>query len=309
MLRRLTLSHTSAPRPRFPRALQIALAVCALALSAIPGNAATPSAGYTSVPAHQWAVDAANNEVKVIEYEQSYLRYKAHIINSKGDETRDVMETRDGTVARLIARSNRPLTAEEDAAEHERLQAMLDSPSAFARHIRSDVSGKKLAVDMIKLMPDAMLFDYTPGQPQRARPGVDTTDPEVVIDFHPNPSWNPPTMASSALTGLRGRLWIDAHTHHMMRMEGQIFQSVNVGWGMLAHLYPGGNLSLEQIRAGENRWLFSHFVEHIMLRAMMVKTIKEDAEIQASDLQPISGMTYQEAIRVLEATPLPGHVQ
>ena len=96
-----------------------------------------------------------------------YVRYRIHMVGARGDQIRDVLESKDGTVARLIFKENRPLTAEEDAAEHQRLEDMLDSPAAFARHVKGDQSGKKLATDLVALMPEAMLYTYTPGQPQR----------------------------------------------------------------------------------------------------------------------------------------------
>ena len=153
-----------------------------------------------AAPPRQWAADAAGNEVKVLQYGTSFLRYRIHAIDSKGDQVRDVIESKDGPVARLIYKEGRPLTADEDADERARLQAMLDSPSAYAKHVRNDAGGKKYAVEMIGQMPDAMLYSYAPGQPQRAhlRPG---SAPEIVLDFVPNPAWSSPSMATQALTG------------------------------------------------------------------------------------------------------------
>ncbi len=257
-----------------------------------------------------WATQAAANEVSVVEFGDVYLRYRVHIVGAKGDQVRDVVESRDGTVARLIYRDNRALTSEEDAAEHERLQAMLDSPAAFGKHIKSDLNGKKLAVELVRLMPDAMLFSYTAGQPQRQHANVNHGEPaEIVLDFKPDPHWNPPTMTSEALTGLQGRLWIDPRTSHATRLEAEVFRGVNLGWGMVAHINPGGKVALEQISipasSSRERWIFSHFVEHITLRALMVKNISEDTQIDSFDFAEIPLMSYQEAIKTLLRTPLP----
>ena len=263
-----------------------------------------------SQPPKAWATDVANNEVTVIQYEGSYLRYRMHIVNSKGDVVRDVVESRDGTVARLIRKENRALTADEDIAEQQRLKDMLDSPAAFRKHVKDDQSGKKLAVELVKLMPDAMVYTYVPGQPQRSDRDAHADDlPEVVMDFQPDPKWNPPTTAAEALTGLEGRIWVDQRTHHMTRMEGSIFRPVNLGYGMLARIFPGGKLVLEQtgVATGQpaQRWIFSHFSEHVTVRALMVKTIAENSELSASGFQLIEPMTYQDAIKTLLASPLP----
>ncbi len=256
-----------------------------------------------SIPARQWAADAAANELKVLDYHAPYLRYRIHVKDSKGDQLRDIVESRDGAVARLIQRDGRPLTAEEDSAERQRLQSMLDSPADFARHIRGDTTGKKTAVEVIKQVPDAMLFTYVPGQPQREhlRPG---SPPEVVIDFEPNPAFHSPTMAGDALTGLKGRAWIDPRTHFLTRMEGHIFQAVSMGL-VLAKIYPGGELLFEQAEVVPNRWLFTHFAEHLNIRALMVKTMKQNSDLEGSQHTEVPPMSYQDAIHTLLATPLP----
>ena len=57
---------------------------------------------------------------------------------------------------------------------------MIASPANFARHIKNDASGKKIASDMIKLMPDAMIYTYTLDQPQTGRnPRVRDIGPRV----------------------------------------------------------------------------------------------------------------------------------
>ncbi|ADW69420.1 hypothetical protein [Granulicella tundricola] len=252
-----------------------------------------------------WAADAAANEKEAIQFNGVYVRYRIHMVGARGDQIRDVLESKDGTVARLIFKENRPLTSEEDAAEHQRLQDMLDSPSAFAKHVKGDQSGKKLATDLVALMPDAMLFTYTPGQPQRGNKENKGEPADIVMDFKPNPAWNPPTMTSEALTGLQGRVWIDRRTRHMVRLEGDIFRPVNLGFGMVARIAPGGKVTLEQVGLTDQRWIFSHFVEHVTVRALMVKTFKENSEIDGFDFTQVKPMTYQEAIKALLDTPLP----
>ena len=142
-----------------------------------------------SVPARQWAADAAANELKVIDYHAPYLRYRIHVRDSKGDQVRDVIQSKDGFVARVILKEGKPISAEDDALERERLQAMLDSPSAYAKHVKGDTTGKKMAVEIISQVPEAMLFTYVPGQPQRPGPHPAA---EVVIDLQPNPAYHSP---------------------------------------------------------------------------------------------------------------------
>ena len=234
-----------------------------------------------------------------------------HIIDQKGDQVRDVIESKDGTVARLIERNGRPLTPEEDTAERQRLNDMIASPDNYARHVRNETSNKRMAADLIRQMPDAMIYTYTPGQPQSGAPQArqEKTGEQVVMDFHPNPDWSPPSTIAEALTGLEGRIWIDVEHHQMIRMEGHIFKPVNFGWGMLAHVYPGGNLLLEQTNVGNERWIYTHFDQDVSVRALMVKTLKVNTRIDASAFHILPGpIAYQDAIRqLLATTPLSTH--
>jgi hypothetical protein len=261
------------------------------------------AASPLTLPPRSWVVTTVEKELLALHHKDSYLRYRMHVVDEKGDQLRDVIESKDGSVARLIMRNGKPLTDEQDKAERQRLNDMLASPSGYARHVKNDSSSRKLADQLMRLMPDAMIYTYTPGQPQTGKNGGNL---EVVLDYKPNPKFSPPTTYAEALTGLKGRAWIDAETSQLVRMEGTIFQGINLGWGMLAHIYPGGELVIEQTDAGNNRWIFTHFSEHITARALMLKTLKINTTVDASDFQTMAPMTYQDAVHLLLNTPLPG---
>lgn len=264
----------------------------------------TPAGPLLAVPARSWAIDCANNEVLVIQHPNSYLRYCLHTIDAKGDQIRDQIETPEGTVSRLVRRDGRPLTPREDSEERDRLSALVASPARFARHIRQDEENRKTGIGLIEMMPDAMLWTYTPGQPQLPNhiAGVPAL---VVLDFRPNPKWSPPTLESELLTSIAGRVWIDPLTRRMVHLEASLIHAVNIGWGMLAHIYPGGTVLLQQTSAGRQRWIMSHIVEQLALQALMIKSVKQRLVFDATDFQTIPPMGYRQAIRTLLDTPLP----
>src|ERR1700719_3815599 len=170
-------------------------------------------------------------------------------VNEKGDQVRDVIESKDGTVARLILKDGKPLTEEQNKAEQQRLSSMIDSPAAYAKHVKNGESEKTMADKLVPLMADAMINTYTPGQPQAGRNGGRV---ESVLGHKPHPQLVPPNTEAQALTGLEGRVSIDAKTRYVVRMEGTISRGVNFGWGMLAHIYPGGKVVMTQTNAGGN---------------------------------------------------------
>jgi hypothetical protein len=254
-------------------------------------------------PAQDWASDCAANEVSVILHPGSFLRYHLHVVDEKGDQLRDQIETPQGTVARLIQRDGQALTAAEDSAERNRLNSLAASPEAFARRAQRDQGNRKMGVDLLKLMPDAMLWSYAPGQPQPPdQPATGT--PLVVLDFKPKPGWSPPNLESELFTGLEGRVWIDPRTRHMVQLEADVFRAVNIGWGMLAHIYPGGTVILQQTNAGGERWVVDRIVERLTLRELMVRNIEQRLLFDAANFQPIPPVSYQQAIKMLLDTPI-----
>ena len=250
-----------------------------------------------------WAEAAVNNEVAIVESEGRIpLRYRQHKVDAKGDTTREIVETRDGTVARLIERNGQPLTAADDAGERDRLNAEIADPDAFFKHHKRDKATRADAKDLIKLLPQAMIYTYAPGQPQQPK----AEGPQVVLDFHPDPNFHPPMMAADLLTGIEGRVWIDAHSHCMVRIEAHVLHAVNFGFGVVAKIFPGGTVEFEQTRATGERWAYSHMEEHLTARILLVKTMPENSVMTSYDFRPMPTlMPYQDAVRMLLAMPVP----
>jgi hypothetical protein len=280
---------------------------CALPL-AVTATAAQDASSNSALgaPARNWAVDCAKNEEQVLDHPGSYLRYRLHQVDEKGDKVRDLIETPEGSVARLIEQDGKPLTPEQDAGERARLNDLIASPETFARHSRRDEDNRKTGVEMLRQMPNAMLWSYAPGQPQFAdQPASGSA--LVVLDFKPDPKWQAPSFESEPLTGVEGRVWIDPRARRVVRLQADVFRPVNIGWGLVAHLYPGGTVTLRQTSVGGQRWLVDHIDEKVVVRALLLKTVKESMLSDSTGAQPVPSMSYRQAIKMLLDTPLPTH--
>ncbi|HEY4358069.1 MAG TPA: hypothetical protein VGN16_20140 [Acidobacteriaceae bacterium] len=267
-------------------------------------RAQTPAA-LTSGEPITWIETAATNELRIIDEDGTFgVRFLARKVDARGDVTRDTIESRDGAVARLIQRDGKPITAEEDAAERQRLEGMLNAPADFLKKHKRNSSARDYTSRLVRQMPKAMIYSYAPGQPQP--PGA--TSPQVVIDFKPDPKYKAPDMICGLLTGIEGRLWIDARTKTLTRGETRVSQPVDFGWGMLARIYSGGTVEFEQTPIGDGHWIYSRVEEHLRIREVMVKVLTENSTITTSNVQLLPGtLSWQEAIHKLLDTPLPGH--
>ncbi len=231
------------------------------------------------------------------------LRFTERKVNARGDTTRILIESRDGTIARIVQRDGKPLSAEENHAERDRLNDLLRSPDAFLRRHRHDHAGRDYALELVHTLPHAMLWSYAPGQPQLP----DLSGPQIVLDFTPDPNFKPPSLITQGLTGIAGRVWIDGQTHCVTRIQARILRPVDFGWGgMLARVSEGGTVELEQRQAAEHRWFYSRLSEHVTLREMLVHTVNEQSQNNAWDPHVLPApVSYQDAIRELLAMPVP----
>ena len=148
---------------------------------------------------------------------------------------------------------------------------MIASPAAYAKHVKNGESEKKMADTLVPLMADAMINTYTPGQPQSGKNGG---APEIVLDYKPNPKWVPPSTEAQALTGLEGRVWIDAKTHYVVRMEGTIFRRSELRLGD-----AGAHLSGRQAGDGPDQcWRKPLDLHRLFDGAQRARADGEDAE-------------------------------
>ncbi len=258
-------------------------------------------APLTGTP-QSWAEDAVRNEINVIETADKVpLRFRQRKVGVKGDITREVLVTRDGNVARLVERDGQPITAQEDTDERARLMEEIASPDDFSKHHRRDAEMRDTVVKVVGLMPEAMLYTFAPGQPQIKGEEANL----VVLDFRPKPDFHPPTMFAECLTGLEGRVWIDPRTHYLRRIEARVLRPVNMGFGILAKIYPGGTLALDQTNLGGEQWVYSHLDEHLTARVFLVKNLPEDSVITSWDFHSMTSLlSYQDSIRALLAMPV-----
>ena len=260
----------------------------------------TPSQAMPQGAPRSWIDAAEKNELAIVQDDDHPISYRMRKIDRKSDTTREIIESAQGNVARMVERNGKPLSADEDAAERGRLNDILKSPQDYLKHEERGSAARNYSIQLIKLMPSAMIYTYAPDQPQPA----DSTSPQVVIDFRPDPGFHPPTMISEALTGLAGRIWIDARTHTMTRVEGHVLHTVNFGWGFVAKIYPGGTIELEQKLVDGKRWAYSHVDENLTIREVMVHTVSEKTKMTAWNFKLLpSSMSFQDAVHALLAMP------
>ena len=272
------------------------LMACFLVAATLPPYVRTQQAAPLSPSSIEVLVhDAVDHQRDNLRRQGWAVRYRVHRLDSKEDSVRDLVETRDGNVARTLSRNGATLSAAQEQAEAARLQALLSS--AGVRHHPEETAGR-YGLDLIGAMPAAMEYTWVSGQPQLQHVNA----LQAVLDFKPRAGFQPATTTQSLLTGLAGRVWIDQDTHHLLRIEVTAVKDLNIAFGLLARVYKGGNMLYEQVPVGGGHDAYTHIEIDVRLRELMVKTVPYHSVLDASDIRLLPSVpSLQEGVTLLLA--------
>jgi hypothetical protein len=221
------------------------------------------------------------------------VRYKLRKQDEKGITTKEIVPTKEGDVARLIARDDKPLTAEQDKAELDRLSNLLAHPEIQEHRHKREQEDSGREDEMVKLLPDAFLYTYL---------GIAAgpNGPAHRLAFKPNPNFHPPDREAEVYHGMAGELWIDQGQERIVKLDAHLIDDVNFGWGILGKLYKGGSLSIEQQDVGHHHWEATQLKLNLTGMALMLKPLSyQTTETQTNFLPVPVNMSYQDAIHLL----------
>jgi hypothetical protein len=232
-------------------------------------------------------------EIDAAEDTSHPMQYRLHKSSPRLSTTKQIVETKDGDVARLVAINDGPLSQQDEDAEAARLQSLLNDPNLQRHRQEREQGDTERARKVIRALPDAFLYSYA---------GIAETPqgPSYRLSFQPNPKFDPQDLEAQVLKGMAGELWIDVAQQRVTRLEGKRIRDVDYGWGILGKLDQGGTLLLEQADVGSHQWRTTHMVL-VMNARLLVKTIKLDTTLELSQFTPVTPMTYQQAIQMLDA--------
>jgi hypothetical protein len=224
------------------------------------------------------------------------------------DTTKDIIETDQGDVARLIAIHNQPLTPEANQAELDRLHTLAHHPEIQEhRHQREQKDAARVN-RLMRLLPDAFLYrdQGTTPCPAGAAPGRTGEATCHHLSFSPNPSFEPPDVEANIFRGLAGDLWIDQAQERLTRLDAHVIANVDFGWGILGKLDKGGTIQLEQSDIGNHDWELTTLKLNLKGKALMLKSLDIQLTEQASHFSQVpSGVDYRKAIELLENSIAP----
>jgi len=226
---------------------RIAGGLCVLLGCAAAGQQ-VPLPAMPQVPAQELVRRAIANEDKASKEKIRFI-YRLRTETPKtGAITKELVETNDGVVARLIAVNDKPPTAEEREKDDERLAKLVSDPLARAAKRKQQKEDEERTTRMVKALPDAFLYQYDGIEPGKNGQQL------IRLKFKPNPNYDPPNRELQVYQGMEGAMLVDPSDERLVKIEAHLFKGVNFGWGILGHLDPGGRFEVGQSRVGGDRW-------------------------------------------------------
>jgi hypothetical protein len=77
----------------------------------------------------------------------------------------------------------------------------------------------------------------------------------IKLLFTPDPNYKAATRVTSLFEHVRATLWVDESAAQLVRAEAEITSDVNFGGGLIARVYHGGHVTLEQSEVAPDIWL------------------------------------------------------
>jgi hypothetical protein len=220
------------------------------------------------------------------------MRYRLRKSSPRLSTTKEICETKDGAVARLIAINGAGLSAEDEQREQARLDQLLSDPGKQRHRKQSQDDDTARALKVLRSLPTAFIYEHV-GSAQGSTGAVEK------FSFKPNPKFDPPDLETQVLTRMSGELWIDSSQERVARLEGRLQQDIDFGWGILGRLYKGGSILIEQADVQDHQWRIVHF-EMKMSGRVVFKTKVFDTTEDENQFVPVPvGLNYQQAIDLL----------
>ncbi|MFY9562297.1 MAG: hypothetical protein WAQ52_18860 [Terriglobales bacterium] len=243
---------------------------------------------------------AVDNEVKAAKDDSARFMFRSTKTTPKGSVTKIYIETKQATAGMAVAYNGKPLTPEQRQAELARIERFIKNPEELGKKRRQEQQDAERTMRIVRAIPDAFLFEYA-GE-QLGSPGVGKLgDPLVVLQFRPNPRYQPPSRIEQVLTGMQGVVFLDAPRGRLASIDGTLFKEVGFGWGILGHLDKGGHFLVQQQEIADNYWAISSMDLNFSGRILLVKSFALRSTEAFSDFKPVAlDLTFAQAVDLLE---------
>ena len=275
----------------FPKILRSGLLCLFAALMAAVAGAQHPSSAVAPLPndPNQFVREMVQHELEAEDKDHSHWRYRLHKEDDAGAYDRDVIETKEGSIARTILINGQPLNADQRSRDDERMKKLVDDPEERARREKRNKQDEQKYRELLKAIPDAFIFKYDGSEGELTK-----------LTFTPNPKYSPPSRELTVYHSMTGNIWVDRAAMRLAIIEGRLMEDVRFGWGILGHLDKGGTFKVVQKKVGDGHWDAVSVDLNMQGRAIIFKTLNIKQKQVLSEYRRVSDdLTISGAYEIL----------
>ena len=218
-----------------------------------------------------------------------HWKYKLYKQADGKQETREVVETKSGSLDKLLLTSGRPLSEEQRRSEDERILKFTRDPQAQKKAEQERKKDAAQCDAFLKMIPDAFVFQYA-GQSGNL----------VKVTFKPNPQFRAPTREGKVLQQMAGEMWVDGSQKRLSSINGQLMNEVKFGGGLLGHLEKGGQFMVKRAELSPGDWEVTELAVNMRGKALLFKSISVQQKEIHSDFERLpADLSLAEAANLL----------
>ncbi len=208
------------------------------------------------------------NELKADKDDRSLWTYLDDVREPNKQETRRVIETRQGDVSYIVSENGRQTNAEDQKQrENKKIQKLANDPAEIAKKKRAEDEDDKKARELLNDIAHAFVFNYAGSQGRVIR-----------LTFRPNPAFKPESHEAQVFHHMAGTMLVDSREKRLLGLSGQMISDVDFGGGLLGKLYKGGTFELRRAEVAPGIWRNTVNNVHLKGRALLFKTIGEQQD-------------------------------
>jgi hypothetical protein len=204
-------------------------------------------------------------------------------------ETREVAETKSGSLDKLVAVDGRTLNEAQQRAEAERvLRLARDTQEQRKAQVVREKDAEQCNRFM-QMIPNAFTFEYA-GQSGNL----------IKVVFRPHPGFQASSREAKVLQQMAGEMWIDAGQKRLVSIDGQLTNEVKFAGGFLGHLEKGGRFFVKREELAQGDWEVTQMSVNMHGKALLFKNICVQQKETHSNFERLpSDITLADAANLL----------
>jgi hypothetical protein len=239
--------------------------------------------------ANELARRVVTNELKIQNEDHGHWMYRLEKVQSGRKQVQEILETKNGSLSRLLSIDGHPLGGKQQQKENQRLQRLVSHPDEQRKLQQASAKSAEQGARLFKILPDVFVFSYAGRQ-----------EDLVTLTFRPNPNFQPPSPEARVFHSLQGEMTVDTKQERLAALNGHLMEDVKFGGGLLGHLDKGGKFEVRQTEVAAGQWEMTVLCVDMKGKALLFKTIGVQETENHSDFHRVpDDLTLAEAADTL----------